>query len=202
MSVSGAELKRITPALALLVVLIAAGAAMIWYSDRSLTAAQAALVAARTDRNENQEKLSRIAEEERDVREKLEVYRRLKDAHVLGEERRLEWADTVASIRKERELLDVRYRVEPQRSIASLPGKPAPVDFYASTMSVTLALLHEGDLFAFLDDLRASGNAYYAVQHCGLVRTGQSAAMTTLAPRVQADCKIDLITIMDRAAKP
>jgi len=201
-SVSGAELKRIAPAIALLVVLVAVGAAMIWYADRSLKTAQTLLVGARTERNENQEKLSKIAEEERDVKEKLEVYRRLKVAHVLGEERRLEWADTVSKIRKDRELLDVRYRVEPQRTIVSLPGKAAPVDFYSSTMNVTLALLHEGDLFAFLDDLRASGNAYYAVQRCGLVRTGQSAAMTTLAPRVQAECNIDLITIMDRAAKP
>jgi hypothetical protein len=200
-NISGAELKRLAPALAMLVLLAAGGAAMIWYADRSLKAAQAALANANTDRAQNQERLSKIAEEERDVKEKLEVYRRLKEARVLGEERRLEWADTVTRIRKERELLDVRYRVEPQRVLASLPGKPAPVDFYFSTMKVTLALLHEGDLFAFLDDLRASGNAYYSVQRCALVRTGQSLALTTLAPRLRAECSIDLITIMDRAAK-
>jgi len=201
MTLSGAEIRKLAPALVLLLVLSAVGAAMIWHADRSLKAAQAQLAAARTERAANQEKLSKIAEEERDVKEKLEVYRRLKDAGVLGDERRLEWADTVSRIRKDRELLDVRYRVEPQRLLVSLPGKPAPVDFYFSTMKVTLALLHEGDLFAFLDDLRASGNAYYAVQRCGLVRTGQIGALTTLAPRLRAECSIDLITIMDRGAR-
>jgi hypothetical protein len=201
MSLTGAELKKLAPALALLLALVAIGAALIWYSDRSLKAAQQELAAARAERTQNRERLSKIAEEERDVKDKLEVYLRLKDARVLGEERRLEWADTVTRIRKERELLDVRYRIEPQRLLVSLPGKPANVDFYSSTMRVTLALLHEGDLFTFLDDLRASGNAYYSLQSCTLSRTGQGGPLTTLAPRLRAECAIDLITIMDRGAK-
>jgi hypothetical protein len=200
-SLTGAELKKLAPALALLLAVVAIGAALIWYSDRSLKSAQQELAAARTERTQNRERLSKIAEEERDVKEKLEVYLRLKDARVLGEERRLEWADTVTRIRKERELLDVRYRIEPQRLLVSLPGKPASVDFYSSTMRVTLALLHEGDLFTFLDDLRASGNAYYSLRSCTLSRTGQGGPLTTLVPRLRAECAIDLITIMDRGAK-
>ncbi len=201
MRLTSAELKRLAPSLLLLVVLLAAGAALIWYAERSHKAALQQLAAARTERSQNRERLSKIAEEERDVKEKLEVYRRLKDAHVLGKERRLEWADAVSRIRKQRELIDVRYRVEAQRLLVSLPGKPANVDFYASTMKVNMALLHEGDLLGFLDDLRASGNAYYSVQRCAVTRLGQGIALTTLAPRLRAECAIDLITIMDRGAK-
>ena len=50
--------------------------------------------------------------------------------------------------------------------------------------------------------LRASGNAYYAVRRCSLFRTGQTTVTgTTITPRLQADCELDLITVMDRAAK-
>jgi hypothetical protein len=196
------ELLKLAPALVLLLVLVGGGAAMIWYAEHSLKSARNVLTGAREQRTQNREKLSKIAEEERDVKEKLEVYRQLKELNVLGEERRLEWADTVTRIRKERELLDVRYRVEPQRTMVSLPGKPGPVDFYHSLMKVNLALLHEGDLFTFLNDLRASGNAYYSIQRCIVMRTGQVAAATNLAPRLNAECEIDLITIMDRGAKP
>jgi len=201
MSFSSEELKKLAPALVLLVVLAAAGAGLIWYSAQELKSAQSALAAAKAQRAENRERLSKIAEEERDVKEKIEIYRRLKDVHVLGEERRLEWADTVTRIRKERELLDVRYRVEPQKVLVSLPGKPASVEFRSSTMKVSLALLHTGDLFAFLDDLRASGNAYYSVQRCAVSRTGPKIPLTTLAPRLRAECTIDLITILDGAAR-
>jgi hypothetical protein len=68
-------------------------------------------------------------------------------------------------------------------------------------MKVDLALLHEEDLLRFLADLRDSGNAYYAVRRCAIQRTGQAATGTTIAPRLRADCDIDLITIVDRAAK-
>ena len=109
------------------------------------------------------------------MNEKLDVYQRLKQLNILGEERRLEWADAITRIRTQRELLDLRYRVDRQRLLASVPGKPANVDFFASTMRVELALLHEEDLLRFLADLRDSGNAYYAVRNCALTRTGQRA---------------------------
>ena len=134
---------------------------------------------------------------------KIGVYQELKRPNILGEERRLEWADAVNRIRVQRELLDMRYRVERQKLLTSAQGKPANVDFYASTMRVDLQLLHEEDLLRFLGDLRESGNAYYAVRRCAITRTGQVPTTTGgLVPRLRADCSIDLITAIDRAARP
>jgi hypothetical protein len=200
-NLTGEELRKLLlPVLAALLV-IGGGAALIWIADRSVDAARRALATARTERTEDTQRLARIAEEEREVKEKLEVYQQLRQLNVLGEERRLEWADAIARIRTERELLDLRYRVERQKLLASLPGKPAAVEFYASPMRVELALLHEGDLLRFLADLRASGNAYYAVRKCSVVRTGAAPGGPAIAPRLRAECEIDLITILDRAAK-
>ena len=147
------------------------------------------------------ERLTRIAEEEKEVNDKLAVYRRLKSLHILGEEQRLEWADSMTRIRTTSELLDVRYQVERQRLLSNFPGKPAGVEFFASTMKVDIALLHEGDLLTFLRELRNSGNAYYSVKRCAITRTGIAATGTSIVPRLRAECEIDLITIMDRAAK-
>ena len=181
--------------------LLAAGAGLVWAAQQSVRGAQGRLAAATAERKENTERLMRIAEEEREVKEKLNVYRQLKQLNILGEERRLEWADAISRIRNQRELLDLRYRVERQKLLVSALGKPANVDFYASTMKVDLAMLHEEDLLRFLADLRASGNAYYSVKHCLITRTGQAATGASIVPRLRADCEIDLITIIDRAAK-
>jgi hypothetical protein len=105
-------------------------------------------------------------------------------------------------IRTQRELLDLRYRVDKQRRIATVAGKPGNVDFYASSMKVDLALLHEEDFLRFLADLRNSGNAYYAPRRCSILRTGQAATGTAIMPRLRAECDIDLITVVDGAAKP
>lgn len=201
MNLTGAELRKlIVPVLAALV-LFAAGAALIWWSKVTLTRSTTQLAAARTERNQVRERLARISDEEREVKEKIEIYQRLARAGIFGEERRLEWADAITRIRTSRELLDLRYRISPQKPIASLPGKPAGVDFFASSMRVELALLHEGDLLGFLADLRDARNQYTSVQHCTVTRTGVASTVPSLAPRLRAQCDINLITIIDRAAK-
>lgn len=195
------ELRKLAVPFVAAAVLLAAGAALIWGSAQSHAAAQRQLQGAQAERRQNTERLARIAEEQREVSEKLDIYKQLKALNILGEERRLEWADAIARIRMQRELLDLSYRIERQRLLKTLPGKPEGVEFLASTMRVQLALLHEEDLLRFLSDLRASGNAYYAVRACSLSRTGQAATGTTITPRLRGDCEIELITIIDRGAK-
>ena len=201
MTFTRAELKKLALPLLVSLMMVGAGFGLIRWAGTALHVEQGRLTAAKAQRAQSAERLARIAEEEREVREKLDVYQQLKKLNVLGEERRLEWADAITRIRTQRELLDLRYRVERQKTIVSVPGKPAPVDFFASTMRVDLALLHEEDLMRFLADLRASGNAYYSVKRCAIERTGQAATGTSIIPRLRADCEIDLITIIDRAAK-
>jgi hypothetical protein len=201
MIVSAREARKLAlPAIAC-AVLIGAGAALIGLVDSKLTAAQQALTAAKTQHADARERLMRIADEEREVNEKLAVYRRLQQLHIIGPERRLEWADAMSRIKAARELLDLRYRVDRQQPLITVPGKPGNVEFYSSTMTVDLALLHTGDLLGFLDDLRNSGNAYYSVRSCTVTRTGQAPTGTTIVARLRAQCVIDLITILDRAAK-
>jgi len=195
------ELNRLAIPSVIALVLLGAGAALVQSAGTALAAAQRSFAVAQAERRESTARLARIAEEEREVKEKLDVYQRLRRLNILGDEQRLEWADAITRIRTQRELLDLRYRVERQQLLYSAVGKPANVDFFASTMKVDLALLHEEDLLRFLADLRDSGNAYYAVRRCAIQRTGQAATGTTITPRLRADCDIDLITIVDRAAK-
>lgn len=201
MNFSAEELKRLAAPLALLLALLAAGAALIFWVQREQRLATLELTAARAERSQASERLTRIAEEEKEVNEKLEVYRRLKSLRILGEEQRLEWADAMTRIRTGRELLDLRYTVERQRPLASVASKSGGVEVFASTMKVDIALLHEGDLLGFLRDLRQSGNAYHSIRRCAISRTGTAPTGTSIVPRLRADCDIDLITILDRAAK-
>jgi hypothetical protein len=200
-SLTNEELKRLAAPLLVAIALLAAGAALVWWSDASLKQARRGLAAAQEQRKQDTARLARIAEEEREVKANLALYNQLRALHVLGEERRLEWADAIARIRAQRELLDLRYRVERQRLLSAIPGHPENVEFYASTMQVDLQLLHEEDLLRFLGDLRASGNAYYSVKQCAIQRTGVAANGTTISPRLRANCLIDLITVVDKAAK-
>ncbi len=200
MNLRAQDWKKLAAPLAAALALAAAGAALLVHARHTLAREQQLLAAARAERAQAVERLARIAEEEREVREKLALYQRLKEAGILGEERRLEWVDAIARIRAGRELPDLRYQVEPRRKLHSVPGKPASVDFYASTMNVELGLLHEGDLLGFLADLRAMGYAFVSVRRCSIARSAQPASGAGLAPRLRASCTIDLITVLDRGA--
>lgn len=201
MTLTQEELRKLIVPLLAAMLFIGAGVFLVSSAREGRARAQAELLAAQGERKSVGILLALIAEEEREVTEKLDVYKQLKRLNILGEERRLEWADAVARIRNQRELLDLTYRVDRQKLVKSLPGKPGTIDFFASTMHVQLDLLHEGDLLRFLGDLRDSGNAYYAVKSCSMRRTGQAATGATITPRLRGSCEIDLITVVDRGAK-
>lgn len=201
MTLTQEELRKLIVPLLAAMLFIGAGVFLVSSAREGRARAQAELLAAQGERKQNTDRLALIAEEEREVTEKLDVYKQLKRLNILGEERRLEWADAVARIRNQRELLDLTYRVDRRKLLKSVPGNPGSVDFFASTMTVGLELLHEEDLLRFLADLRESGNAYYSVKSCGVRRTGQAATGVTITPRLRASCEIDLVTMIDRGAK-
>jgi len=201
MNATSPEFKRLILPLLACALLVGAGVALILWSNQVLIVAKRQFATVSTERARNTERLLRIADEEREVKEKIAVYRQLTALGILGRERRLEWADAIKRIRAQRGLIDLRYRVAPQKTLFSVPGKPGTINFYASTMKVNLALLHEEDLFGFLNDLRSSGNAYYSIKRCTLGRTGVPPTAANLAARVNAECDIDLITVVDQGAK-
>lgn len=204
MNFTAAEFKKLILPLAMAAALIAAGAALIWFVGKQLSEANAKFSAATNDRTQARERLARISEEEREVTERIAVYRQLRDLRIVGKERRLDWVDAIQRIRTSREMLDVRYVIEPQKVLASITGKPGNVEFRVSSMKLELALLHEGDLLGFLEDLRDAGNAFVSVRRCSVTRSstgGQPPGGITLTPRLRAECLIDLITVLDGGAK-
>ena len=175
--------------------LFAASVALAWAAHRALARENRALAAAQIERRQGAERLARVAQEAREARDHLELHQRLRDLRIVGEERRIEWIEALGRIRSGRELPELRYQVERQKVLKTLPGNPA-LDLRSSSMKVELALVHEGDLLGFLEDLRASGNAYYSVRQCSIMRIAD-AAVAPLAPRLRAACQIDLITLAE-----
>jgi len=179
------------------VLLLAAGVALLWTSRHSLAQQHRRLAAAQADRRHVAERLLRIAHEEREVRDHVELYQRLKDLRILGEERRLDWIEALTRIRAEHGLLDLRYQVEQQKVLKTLAGSPSGLELRSSSMNVELALLHEGDLLRFLEDLRNSGNAYYSVRQCTITRAAPAPSTGSIAARLRGACQIDLITLSE-----
>ena len=154
------------------------------------------------EREVAQNKLARATDEEREIREKLVDYRKLRERGLIGDEQRLDWVERIAQIKAARRLFDVKYSIEPQRQ-ADYPGIAGggEVEFMVSPMKVELTLLHEEDLLRFIGDLRAAVSSHVLVKSCTVQRLDRPARERAVMPRLRADCMIDLVTIRDRQAK-
>ncbi|HTN27676.1 MAG TPA: hypothetical protein VL180_07820 [Burkholderiales bacterium] len=189
--------RQIAPHAAGLLFLLAAGCGLVWTTHLALARENRAFGALQSERRQAAERLARAAQEEREVHDHAKVYRRLQDLRIIGEERRLEWVETLARIRAAREFAELRYQIERQKVLKTLPGKPA-LELRSSSMKLELGLLHEGDFLGFLEDLRASGNAYYSVRQCSITRVADAVpAAAPLAPRLRTVCQIELITLAE-----
>lgn len=202
MNVSRDDLKRLRVPLALAVLLSALGAACVAASGYYLDAAKSAREASRLARVGIQERMAKVSEEEREIRENLVHYEQMRRHGMLGEQNRIDWIESIARIKNARKLFEIRYNIEAQRS-ADYPGVVAigAADFVVSKMKLNMLLLHEGDLLNFLADLQASGKGHVSVRRCSVTRIERGApSATALQPRLRAECLVDLVSV--RGIKP
>jgi hypothetical protein len=187
------DLKRLRLPIALAVISVVLGAVCLIASGNYLDAARQARAAARQGRLAAQERVSKVSEEERDIRENLTYYEQMRAHGMVGVQNRLDWIETIARIKNTRKLYEIKYSIEAQKPL-DYPGI-VPVqnaEFVVSRMKLDMMLLHEDDLLGFLDDLRQEGKAHVTVKRCMVERLG---TVTALQPRLRAECLVDLVSL-------
>ena len=195
MKLGASDLKRLRLPMAACAVLALAGAACYFAAADYLQETKKLGAATSAQRAEVQTRLASANEEEREIKANLQQYQALAARGIVGKEKRLDWIDTITAIKNERRLFSIGYSIEPQKEL-DYPGF-APgggVKFVFSRVKIEIQLLHEEDLLNFIDDLAKRGRSYLSVRSCDLQRTERGGG-TTLAPRLQAACVFDLITI-------
>lgn len=196
MKLTSADLKRLLLPLIGCIVLILAAVAGGYFAEEFLKKVKLSGVTTAEQFREVKQRLARATEEEREIRENLQQYQALIAHGIVGEEKRLDWVDTVTAIKSDRRLFNIGYNIAPQKEL-DYPGfgKSPGVKFMASRVKMSLSLLHEGDLLGFIDDLARRAKPYISVRECNLRRAPRTSGGATLAPRLEADCVLDLITI-------
>lgn len=189
------DFKRLRLPIALAVIAVVLGAVCLIASDNYLDAARQMESAARVSRLAAQERVSKVSEEERDIRENLTYFEQMRARGIVGVQNRLDWIETIARIKNTRKLFEIKYSIEAQRPL-DYPGI-VPVqnaEFVVSRMKLGMMLLHEDDLLEFLDDLRKEGKAHVTVKRCVVERL-ERGAVTALQPRLHAECLVDLVSL-------
>lgn len=196
------DFRRIRLALAAALVMLVAGAAVVYAAMQLHQAEKKNQAMAQAKRAEIQGKLVRARDEEAEIKNKIARFNALAARGIFGEERRLDWVELIRRIQDARKLIDVQYEIAPQQPLDAniLPGAGGAFDYLASTMQLRMKLLHEEDLLNFLTDLRQSAQAHIRVRRCDVERLprGAPAGGHGLPPQLAAECTIDWITIRER----
>jgi len=198
------DLKRLRVPVVLCLMLISAGVGALVAAEHATDLVQTDKKTANLSKLAAQDRVAKATEEEREIRENIVQFQQLVSWGMIGEEKRLDWVETIAQIRQQRKLFRINYDIEAQK-VLDYPGvMPAGgVEFMSSRLKIDLPLLHEEDLLNFLSDLRAARKAYVSPRRCVIDRSEREAPPggRGMSPRLKADCQLDMITIREKVAK-
>ena len=102
MSIGRDDFKRLRVPIALCLVLIAAGAAALASVENAIERAEKEQLTVRTAKLAAQDRVAKATDEEREIRENLAQFQRLVEWGIIGEEKRLDWVESIAQIRQQR----------------------------------------------------------------------------------------------------
>jgi hypothetical protein len=203
MNIARDDLRRLRNPIIVAVSAIVVGAACLAVSDSYRDSATKTRAGTRASRVAAQERVLRVSEEEREIRENLVDLERMRQQGMLSDQNRIDWIESIARIKNNRKLFEIKYRIEAQRSL-DYPGVVATggADFVVSRMRLDMLLLHENDLLDFLGDLQDAKRAFVSVRQCAVTRLdrGPAASGTALQPRLRAVCEVDLVSV--RGVRP
>ena len=115
---------------------------------------------------------------------------------VLGKEHRLNWIEVLKSSGDKIKLPSLNYQVASQDVFTpAFSVNAGRYQIYASTMSLGMQLLHEGDLFALLNSLDNDANGIYSIPSCRIDRSSSAITDNPGASNVNAKCELTWFTI-------
>ena len=147
-----------------------------------------------------QARLANANKEIEDLRLSVDTYNRLYAAGAFGQERRLRWVENIKALRAQYRLQALELDMSARRPVAFPASAAFPsIDINASKIQLKVRALHDGELFSFIGDLGNSGLGLFPIDRC-VMKAVAPVNDDPLAPRMEGDCVLHWVTIVDKRA--
>ncbi len=126
-------------------------------------------------------------------------YRELQELGFVGQERRLDWIETIRAAATSLELPHVAYSLEPQLQVIRPVASASPnadIQIYLTRLDLELGLVHELDLLRFFERLEKEAPGLMQVDQCSLIRQGDVAIKPTVDANIAANCSVKMLSII------
>jgi hypothetical protein len=171
---------------------------LVSFADQYRTKNEMALQTQQNLLNQARQKFQSSGLEKEMIIQYLPIYNDLLAKGFIGEERRIEWIETLRQIHAKHKLFSIDYSIGLQEHytpsfIPNLGG----FRLNRSVMNLKLDMLHEGDILALLDGLHEQTTPFI-VRDCEIKRPiGAVVNSKNIAANMQANCEIDWLTLRD-----
>lgn len=189
------------PIIGLGATLILAGL-LISFADQYRQKNKAALDAQQNVLNQARQKYQSSGLEKDTITHYLPAYNDLLASGFIGEERRIEWIETLRQIHHQHKLFSIDYSIGLQENYkAPFLTNAGNFSVQRSVMKLNLDMLHEGDLLTLLDGLREQATPFI-VRECEISRPiGAMMNTKNVSANLKAVCEIDWLTLRDPQLK-
>jgi hypothetical protein len=171
---------------------------LVSFADQYRTKNELALQAQQNLLNQARQQFQSSGLEKETIIQYLPMYNDLLANGFIGEEKRIEWIETLRQIHAQHKLFSIDYSIGLQERYkpSFLPNLGSFV-LHRSVMSVKLNMLHEGDILALIEGLHEQTTPFI-VRDCEISRpVGARVNSKDVAANMQANCEIDWLTLRD-----
>ena len=171
---------------------------LVSFADQYRAKNETALQTQQNMLNQARQKFQSSGLEKETIIQYLPKYNELLASGFIGEERRIEWIETLRQIHAQHKLFSIDYSIGLQeRYKPSFLPNLGNFRLNRSVMSLKLDMLHEGDLLALLDGLHEQTTPFI-VRDCEIKRPiGAVVNTKNITSNMQANCEIDWLTLRD-----
>ena len=132
-------------------------------------------------------------------------YDKLEKASIVGDENRVDWINLLEQIAKNKKIPFINYKIDKQviEKNALINSNYPGLDMYKSIMTLEMRLLHEGDLYTIIEDLKLSAKGLFDVSSCEMKRIQNpfpSILDNNRASNFSANCKLNWYTFKSKSA--
>ena len=198
MKFSTKDIPHIRGLLVMAILTLILGAIAVYVSDGMLNGAQQSKTTADQEWSDAVRKLERTKNEQEDLQGYYHQYQNLVEQNIIGEEKRLDWIESIEKIRNRLNIFSVRYKLDPQETLDMVgTDLGSSFDLRRSNMTLGLSLLHEGQLLNFIEALSEEAKGMYLLDSCVLTRNDLIRKLK-FTPNLEAECTLGWITLNEK----
>ncbi|MBK7648540.1 MAG: hypothetical protein IPJ12_15675 [Betaproteobacteria bacterium] len=179
--------------------LISIAAVLAWATHLDAKKAERERNAAAAQKKQIEQRLRQVRTEEQDIKERTELLLQLQAAGFTGEERRLDWMETLRDAHHQLGIPGMNYEFGVQTRLDSTDDSTQ--SWFSSPLHLQLRLLHEEDLLRFLARIQKDAKALVIVRSCKLSPLSRQSDAREAMAQFVADCDMQWLTMRQRTAQ-